>query len=113
MAPKLYLHGRHSTAEHAPDAATDMVPATPSEYTWAYQSGGEGMHGKNLQSRITRLQELIMRLSQEDLSWKDDIYPLHHMERNAYLSAIHKAIGALSEARIVLSQATHRLGDPK
>src|SRR5262245_7643982 len=28
-----------------------------------------------------------------------------------YLSAIHKAIGALSEARIV--QATHRLGDPK
>jgi hypothetical protein len=27
--------------------------------------------------------------------------------------AIHKAIGALSEARIVLSQATHRLGDPK
>jgi hypothetical protein len=71
------------------------------------------MHGKNLQSRITRLQELIMRLSQEDACWKDDIYPLHHMERNAYLSAIHKAIGALSEARIVLSQATHRLGDPK
>jgi hypothetical protein len=54
-----------------------------------------------------------MRLSQEDASWKDDIYPLHHMERNAYLTAIHKAIGALSEARIVLSQATHRLGDPK
>jgi hypothetical protein len=61
------------------------------------------MHGKNLQGRITRLQELIMRLSQEDASWKDDIYPLHHMERNAYLSAIHKTIGALSEARIVLS----------
>jgi hypothetical protein len=38
---------------------------------------------------------------------------LHHMERNAHLSAIRKAIGALSEARIVLSQATHRLGDPK
>jgi hypothetical protein len=54
-----------------------------------------------------------MRLSQEDASWKDDIYPLHHMERNAHLSAIHKAISALSEARIVLSQATHRLGDPK
>jgi hypothetical protein len=34
------------------------------------------MHGKNLQARITRLQELIMRLSQEDLSWKDDIYPV-------------------------------------
>ena len=49
----------------------------------------------NLQSRLMRLQELIMRLSQEDLSWKDDICPLHHMERNAYLSAIHKAIGAL------------------
>jgi hypothetical protein len=72
-----------------------------------------GMHRKNLQSRITRLQELIMRLSQEDASSKDDIYPLHLMERNAYLSAIHKAIGALSEARIALSQATHRLGDPK
>ena len=71
------------------------------------------MHGKNLQSRITRLQELIMRLSQEDASWKDEIYPLHHMERNAYLSAIHKAIAALSEARIVLSQATHHLGDPR
>src|SRR5262249_21888731 len=28
------------------------------------------------------------------------------MERNAYLSAIHKAIGALREARIVLSQST-------
>jgi hypothetical protein len=42
------------------------------------------MHGKNLQGRITRLQELIMRLSQEDASWKDYIYPLHHMERNAY-----------------------------
>jgi hypothetical protein len=46
------------------------------------------MHGKNLQRRITRLQELIMRLSQEDASWKDDMYPLHHMERNAYLSAM-------------------------
>jgi hypothetical protein len=34
-------------------------------------------------------------------------------QRNAYLSAIHKAIGALSEVRIVLSQATNRLGDPK
>jgi hypothetical protein len=67
------------------------------------------MQGKNLQGRITRLQELIMRLSQEDLSWKDDVYPLHYIERNAYLSAIHKAIGALSEARIVLSQATPRL----
>jgi hypothetical protein len=54
-----------------------------------------------------------MRLSQEDASWKDDIYPLHHTERNAYLSAIHKAIAVLSEARIVLSQATYRLGDPK
>jgi hypothetical protein len=36
----------------------------------------------------------------------------HHMERNAYLSAIHKAMGALSEARIVLSHmrpnASHR-----
>jgi hypothetical protein len=73
----------------------------------------QGMHGKNLQGRITRLQELIMRLWQEEASWKDDIYPLHHMERNAYMSAIHKAIGALSEARIVLSKATHRLGDPK
>lgn len=41
-----------------------------------------------------------MRLSQEDASWKDDICPLYHMERNAYLSAIHKAIGAMSEARI-------------
>jgi hypothetical protein len=71
------------------------------------------MRGVNVEARITRLQELIMRLSQEDACWKDDIYPLHHMERNAYLSAIHKAIGALSEARIVLSQATHRLGDPR
>jgi hypothetical protein len=71
------------------------------------------VHGKNLQGRIMRLQELIMRLSQEDLCWRDDIHPLHHMERNAYLSAIHKATGALSEARIVLSQATHRLGDPR
>ena len=35
------------------------------------------------------------------------------MERNAYLSAIHKAIGALREARIVQSKATHRLGGPK
>jgi hypothetical protein len=32
-----------------------------------------GMHGKNLQSRITRLQELIMRLWQEEACWKDDI----------------------------------------
>jgi hypothetical protein len=67
------------------------------------------MRGKNLKGRITRLQELIMRLSQEDACWKDDIYPLHHMERNAYLAAIHKAIGSLSEARIVLSKATQRL----
>jgi hypothetical protein len=67
------------------------------------------MRGKNLKGRITRLQELIMRLSQEDASWADDIYPLHHMERNAYLTAIHKAIAALSEARIVLSKATQRL----
>jgi hypothetical protein len=44
---------------------------------------------------------------------EDEIYPLHHIERNAYLSPIHKAIGALSDARIVLSQATHRLCDPK
>jgi hypothetical protein len=43
---------------------------------------------------------------------KTTVYPLNHMELNAYLSAIHKAIGALSEARIALSQATHRLGDP-
>jgi hypothetical protein len=72
------------------------------------------MRGKNLQGRITRLQELIMQLSQEDASWKDDIYPLHHMERNAYLLAIHKPIGALSEARIVLSQAIqrHALSEP-
>jgi hypothetical protein len=35
------------------------------------------MHGKNLHGRITRLQELIMRLWQEKASWKDDIYPLH------------------------------------
>jgi hypothetical protein len=67
------------------------------------------MRGKNLQGRITRLQELIMRLSQEDACWKDDIYPLHHMERNAYLAAIHKAIQALSAARIVLSKAKERL----
>ncbi len=67
------------------------------------------MRGKNLQGRITRLQELIMRLSQEDACWKDDIYPLHHMERNAYLAAIHQAIGSLSEARIVLSKATQRV----
>jgi hypothetical protein len=67
------------------------------------------MRGKNLQGRITRLQELIMRLSQEDTCWKDDIYPLHHMERNAYLAGIHKAIGALSEARIALSRAARRL----
>jgi len=67
------------------------------------------MRGKNLQGRITRLQELIMRLSQEDACWKDDIYPLRHMERNAYLSAIHKAIGALSEARIALSRAAMRI----
>jgi hypothetical protein len=71
------------------------------------------MRDRNLKARITRLQELIMRLWQEEASWKDDIYPLHHMERNAYLSAIRNAIGALSDARIVLSQATHRLGDPK
>jgi len=71
------------------------------------------MRGKNLQARITRLQELIMRLSQEDACWKDDIYPLHHMERNAYLAAIHKAIQALSEARIVLSKATQRVDDEK
>jgi hypothetical protein len=72
------------------------------------------MRGKNLQGRITRLQELIMRLSQEDACWKDDIYPLHHMERNAYLAAIHKAIGALSEARIALSKVTQRVavGEP-
>jgi hypothetical protein len=67
------------------------------------------MRGKNLQARITRLQELIMRLSQEDACWKDDIYPLYHMERNDYLAAIHKAIESLSEARIVLSKATQRL----
>jgi len=67
------------------------------------------MRGRNLEGRIWRLQELIMRLSQEDACWKDDIYPLHHMERNAYLTAIHNAIGSLSEARIVLSQATHRI----
>jgi hypothetical protein len=67
------------------------------------------MRGKNLEGRITRLQELIMRLSQEDACWKDDIYPLHHMERNAYLTAIHQAIGSLSEARIVLSKAAQRL----
>ena len=71
------------------------------------------MRDRNLKARITRLQELIMRLWQEEASWKDDIYPLHHMERNAYLSAIHKAMGALSEARIVLSQATLRLSESK
>jgi hypothetical protein len=54
-----------------------------------------------------------MRLWQEDASWKDDIYPLHHMQRNAYLSAIRKAIGALSEARIVLSQALQRMAAEK
>jgi hypothetical protein len=67
------------------------------------------MRGENLERRITRLQELIMRLSQEDACWKDDIYPLHHMERNAYLAAIHHAIGSLSEARIVLSLASQRV----
>jgi hypothetical protein len=56
---------------------------------------------------------LTFLLWQEEASWKDDIYPLHHMERNAYLSAIHKAMGALSEARIVLSQATLRLSESK
>jgi hypothetical protein len=44
-----------------------------------------------------------------DPSGQEDAF----MERNAYLGAIRKAIRALSEARIVLSQATHRLGDPK
>ena len=67
------------------------------------------MRGKNLQGRIARLQELIMRLSHEDACWKDDIYPLHHMERNAYLVAIHKAISALSEARIALSRVKQRV----
>jgi hypothetical protein len=66
------------------------------------------MHGKNLQSRITRLAEMIMRLSQKDLCWRDDIYPLHHMKRNAYLAAIDKAIRSLSEARILLSRAFQR-----
>jgi hypothetical protein len=88
----------------------DSLPCLPGGRTLAMLGV---MRGVNVEARITRLQELIMRLSQEDACWKDDIYPLHHMERNAYLSAIHKAIGALSEARIVLSQATHRLGDPR
>jgi hypothetical protein len=35
------------------------------------------------------------------------------MERNAYLSAIHRAIGALSETRIVLSQAKLRVAESK
>ncbi len=67
------------------------------------------MRGVNIEGRMGRLQELIMRLSQEDACWKDDIYPLHHMEKNAYLAAIHKAIQALSEARIVLAKAKHRI----
>jgi hypothetical protein len=71
------------------------------------------MRGKNLERRITRLQELIMRLSQEDACWMDDIYPLYHMERNAYLAAIHQAIGSLSEARIVLSKVTQRVAFEK
>jgi hypothetical protein len=45
----------------------------------------------------------------KDACWKEDIYPQHHIERNAYLAAIHNAIGSLSEVRIVLSQATHRI----
>src|SRR5438067_2538879 len=63
-------------------AATVFAAVTRERYPRPPCDGGTAMHGKNLEGRITRLKELIMRLWQEELCWRDDIYPLHHMERN-------------------------------
>ena len=59
-------------------------------------------------ARVRRLDELARGLSRELELWRTSGDPLLYLERRAYLNAVHNALAALEEARIVLAGAAQR-----
>jgi hypothetical protein len=64
----------------------------------------------SLRAGVRRFHDLYRELAPETaIPHADDNDPLHFMERRAYKTAMHLAIGSLEDARVVLATAIQRI----
>jgi hypothetical protein len=64
---------------------------------------------KDIRARVDRLDKLSGGLSRERVLWEEAQDPLLYLERQAYLQAVHQAIGGVEAARVVLVRACQRI----
>jgi hypothetical protein len=67
------------------------------------------LHLKDLRARIARLEQLSRGLSLEEMHWRKADAPVLSAERDAYRAALHRAVHAVEEARLVLVRACQRV----
>jgi hypothetical protein len=98
-------------ARHNEPAPADLTP--PPAVVCCAGPGGEGvqlMDVNDLAARGRRLDALARGLSRETARVRaDTLTVLLYRERRGYLEAIHRALGGVEDARVVLARARHRL----
>jgi hypothetical protein len=64
----------------------------------------------DLAARVRRLDALARGLAKETAQVQaDTLTVLLYRERRGYLEALHRALGGVEDARVVLARALHRL----
>ena len=64
----------------------------------------------DVQARLRRLEDLARGLSKEVSLWREGNDPLLYLERRAYLNGVQDALAGVEAARVVLAEASQRLG---